>query len=224
MKRMPLMGETACRVDRYHIDLNDLRGVHIAEYQAGEMICVQGQPLDSLLIVVSGRAKVCLFVENGRSLLLCFYNEGGIIGDLELMAGDDAAQTSVQAASDLTVIAIPIVVNRELLMTGNTFLRSMGAALAQKLKRSSRNGAYNMLYPIESRLCSYIELVHRDGMFDERLTEVAELLGVSYRHLLRALGALVRDGILAKGARGYALTDRKRLHERGHGFYLPIER
>ena len=44
-------------------------------------------------------------------------------------------------------------------------------------------------------------------MFSERLIDVAEQLGVSYRHLLRALKSLGEEGILEKRKDGYHILD-----------------
>ncbi len=203
---------------------NQALGARVFEYEPGEAICQQGQPLTHLLLVMEGRAKVCLFTENGRSLLLSFYDAGGMIGDMELMMGEESAHTSVEAVSAFRCVAVPLGENRAALMGDAGVLRTIGAALARKLDRSSKNGAFNILYPLESRLCSYIDSVSHEGFFDEKLTEVAELLGASYRHLLRALKGLCAVGVLCKDGRGYRIGDQAGLKLRGQGFYAPIER
>ena len=51
-------------------------------------------------------------------------------------------------------------------------------------------------------------------MFSERLIDVAEQLGVSYRHLLRALKSLGEEGILEKRKDGYHILDEAGLRKK----------
>jgi Mn-dependent DtxR family transcriptional regulator len=54
-------------------------------------------------------------------------------------------------------------------------------------------------------------------VFSERLIDVAELLGVSYRHLLRSLKALSEEGLLEKKPDGYHLLNEAKLREKAAG-------
>ena len=50
-----------------------------------------------------------------------------------------------------------------------------------------------------------------------RSIDVAEQLGVSYRHLLRRLKALCEEGLLQKGTSGYRLLNETELKKRAAG-------
>ena len=54
-----------------------------------------------------------------------------------------------------------------------------------------------MLYPLENRLASYIleTYTNEDSNNAENLTQISELLGASYRHLLRVLNKFESEGI-----------------------------
>ena len=125
-------------------------------------------PFAKIYIVLHGKAKVFCDVENGRRLLISFYEEGGMIGDLELMTDMEVASASVQALTGGACIAIPL----------------------QK----------------------------------ENLTEVAEFIWTSYRHLLRELNRLVETGILEKSGKHYRIKDRAALKQKSRDFYHPLER
>lgn len=49
--------------------------------------------------------------------------------------------------------------------------------------------------------------------FDENLTEIAELLGTSYRHLLRTLSEFCERRILKKEGSSYIVTEEETLME-----------
>jgi len=77
--------------------------------------------------------------------------------------------------------------------------------LAQIVARNAVNDTFNILAPLEARLRAYIAHSQRDGVFRGRLTETAEYLGVSYRHLLRTMNELCARGILEKTSGGYRI-------------------
>lgn len=197
-----------------------LSGAAALRFAQGEAVCTAGRPLAYLMLVLSGRAKVSVLAENGRELLLCFSQAGDIIGDLELMLGTSTAETSIRAMTDVICAGVPLARNRETLRTHTEFLNRAGAALAGKLKRSTENCSHIILYPLEARLCAYIAATARSGMFAEPLTETAELIGTSYRHLLRALERLTAEGLIAHAGRGhYRIVNAAALHVRGEGLY-----
>lgn len=197
--------------------------MELIEYEAGEFLCHQGQILRHLLIVLSGEAKVFCNLENGKRLLISFYEPGGLIGDLEFFLNTTVADSSVQAMTKVLVLAVPFAENREKLLDDKKFLFQLGNHLAHKIQRSTKNNAHNLLYPLETRLCSYIDTACEQDVFDEKLTEVAEALGTSYRHLLRALNTLIEKKILRKENHKYVIIDRKSLREESKDFYKPIE-
>ena len=45
-------------------------------------------------------------------------------------------------------------------------------------------------------------------------TEVAQSVGISYRHVFRILGELCREGILERTKSGFRIRDRERLRQR----------
>lgn len=200
----------------YALDEAEITGLHAREYDSGDMLCREGTALTELIIVTSGRSRVSCMSTSGRSLLLCF-NEGECIhGDLELFTGRELACSDVQAATKLRALAIPLSDNRERLLKNAAFLARAGGDLAAKLERSTQNCAAIILSSLGTRLCSYIELTARNGVFAERLTETAELLGTSYRHLMRELGSLCDAGILSHTGSGeYTISDMERLSEKG---------
>ncbi len=210
-------------VKKYELpNIQDLHPV-ILEFGAGEFLCHEECNLPYLIFICTGRAKVFCNLENGKRLLMSFYESGGVIGDLEFLMERDTAANSIQAITPLTCFAIPTGKNRTVLNNNNHFLRILSKGLAKKFQRSTTNCAHIILYPLEVRLCSYIDTGCTQDIFNEKLTEVAEVLGTSYRHLIRALNRLIADGIIKKENHKYIILDRKELNYRSKNFYKPIE-
>lgn len=204
-------------IEKYHID--DIFSVGMREYmelfnfKRGQCICKEDEDIDYLFFFVEGKAKVYINLKNGRSLLLCFYYPFMVLGDLELI-NQTKASTTMEVIEDTYCIGLPFNKVREELLNDAKFLRFICSSLGNKMDSSSRNGSINLLYPLENRLASYIMATMGDENrieFDETLTEIAELLGTSYRHLLRTINNLVSKGILRKDKEGYEVIDEEML-------------
>jgi len=96
--------------------------------------------------------------------------------------------------------------------------------LAEKLAAVSMNSSINLLYPLENRLASYINesLIYGDDLyidFDENLNNIAELLGSSYRHLLRTFNTLCKKGVLTKDDGKYKIINKALLKDLAGDLY-----
>lgn len=180
-----------------------------------------------LFFFLSGKLKVCTNLSNGKSLLVCFYTSFEILGDLELFKADLSTNT-IQAMETCLCIGLNITDIREQLFQDTLFLQFISKSLALKLSRSTANNSINILYPVENKLASYIYLVS-DKMdiagkqvllFSENLTPVAELLGTSYRHLLRVLRSFTDKGILSHQSDYYLVEDLEQLKKLAQDLYV----
>ena len=231
---------------KYYISkfsINDLFSTDMREYMSlymwtnGEHICREGEKLEYLFFIVRGKAKVYKNFENGKSLLLCFYNPIKMVGDVELTR-TNIADCSVQAISDIYAVGMKIKDVRERLLTDCIFLRNICEYIGEKLTINSTNFAINMLYPLENRLASYIiaflnceddesednmyntndkSLINKSKFikfkFEGNYMEIADLLGTSYRHLNRVLNKMCLDNIISKHGKSYCIVDFEKLKE-----------
>jgi CRP/FNR family putative post-exponential-phase nitrogen-starvation transcriptional regulator len=198
----------------------DVSDISLFRYKSDEFILQQGYPCPYILILLEGRMKVFNTVLSGRTLLSCYYATSGILGEVEFASDAHAAASSVQAVTDVSCIAIPIARYKNELKGNITFMNAVSAALAQKLFLSSRNSAAAILHPLDARLCAYIAMTNTGGCFREKLTELAEILGTSYRHLLRTLNGLCLRGVLEKTPQGYLIRDEAELGRISGDCYL----
>lgn len=210
-------------IEKYNIlDLfsNDIRPyLKLYYYRKNDYIVKYGDKLDTFLFQVSGKAKVYVPTSNGKSLLLTFYEPFKIFGDLEFI-NDIVANTNVQVVEDTYCVGIPLQVLWEKFYDDPKFLRFVCTSLGEKLMQSSNNSSINLLFPLENRLSSYIMATAErkkqgDGqlVFKGNLTEISELLGTSYRHLLRTLQNLCEKEILGKIEGLYIIIDEGKLKE-----------
>lgn len=206
MRRIDLMPETAARLAEYGLDLSALTGCEARFYEAGETIIQVGRYIDNMLLITEGRAKVCRYAANGRSLVLC-YASSELMENLEVLCGIKNATTSVAAMTDLVCVAIPWRANEAYLRGNLAFLNGLCRSLADKLLCTSSHISSASLRSCEGRLCAYLLEFSYKGVFSELLTEAASYVGMSYRHMLRILNRLCREGLLEKGPAGYRILD-----------------
>ncbi|MDS0524621.1 cyclic nucleotide-binding domain-containing protein [Clostridium sp. SHJSY1] len=190
---------------------NDMRGfMELLCFDRNEFLSKQNEKVDYLYFIVKGKLKVFKTLKNGKNILLSFNYPLMMLGDLELM-NSEGADANIQVIEDAYCIALHVDKVQEILLNDIKYLRYACNSISKKLKDTSKNSAINLLYPLENRLASYMLAMksHVNGklVFEENLTEIAELLGTSYRHLLRTLEAFIKKGALEKTNRSYEIID-----------------
>lgn len=206
-------------------DFDVMNELKLMKVNKSGYICYQEEEMRHLLFLVEGRAKVERSLANGKTMLLSFYEGFGVIGDIELVH-DGLVNCTVQALTTCYVLALPVEKARLYLQKDVKLLNYLCKALANKLESISNNSSVNLLYPLENRLASYINMVADEPekvgekrFFIENLTHLAELLGTSYRHLLRTLNSLCQMNIIHKERKGYVIIDENELEKLAKAIY-----
>ena len=198
----------------------DLSHAVYIEFEQDEYMFYEGAQMEYIYFVLSGKAKVFLGLSDGKQLLLTYFVSQGIIGEVELMLDAKTAYTTMQAVSSFICIALPLKLYGATLKNNADFISYIARELAGKLVQRGINGAITTLQPLETRLCAYLSQTSRKGYFCETLTEVAGVVGASYRHLLRCFNKLCADGILQKESPGYRIINRQALEDKAGDLYL----
>lgn len=202
------------------------RHMELFLFNKNEYICKSDEKIEYLYFFVHGKAKVYTLLGNGKSLLVSFYKPLMIIGDVECI-NLNAASSNVQVIEDTYCIAIEFKKIQKYALQDAKFLQYMNISLGEKLIRLSKFSSINLLYPLENRLASYLLAITPPSNKqiinsldkDCNLTEMAELLGSSYRHLLRTLNKLCDNGSIVKNKDIYEIRDRGKLEELAGDLY-----
>ena len=220
-------------IEKYYNELNmqrifidDMKKyMKLLKFDKHEYLSREDENLEYLLFFIQGKSKVFKTLPNGRNLLLAFYKPFRVIGDIEIVKNQSATGT-IQALSTCYCLAIPMDKARKELTKDRKFLKFTCESLAEKLAAVSMNSSINLLYPLENRLASYInEFLTNDEDsniyidFDENLVNIAELLGSSYRHLLRTFNALCKKGVIEKYDGKYKVINKMLLKDLAGDLY-----
>lgn len=175
-------------------------------FESGSYILHEGSAPNYLYYLVEGRAKLFLTHENGRVSLISFLDAPCFIGEIELL-GAQATARGVMALTNCKCYAIHIEKCKDQLLQDTTFLRNMCLFLSEKSIYNTSNFSMNLCYSLETRLANFILTTSHKGIYREKHTEVAEYLGVTYRHLLYVIAKFVKEGILEKSKQGYFIKN-----------------
>jgi len=194
-------------------------------FEKGDEICNSDEPMGHLFFFVEGRAKVSITLENGRQLLLSFHRPLQLFGEKEILDVEAVATTTIEALTTCICLGLEKSFVLEHLSEDPKFLRQMWASLSKKLDRVIRNSAINTLTALDNRVASYIlATAETDAdhnlIFTGNLSQIADLLGTSFRHLHRTLQAFCDQGILIKTSTTYTVQSIDELENRAIGVYI----
>ncbi|WLR57380.1 cyclic nucleotide-binding domain-containing protein [Mesobacillus subterraneus] len=198
------------------------------EFEIGEQICSQGEAVENLYILVKGKVKIFTTSEEGKTLILSFKTPLEVIGDIEYVQEIDTINT-VEAVSPVVMIGVRQTVLKRFLKDHSPFLQFLLTIITRKFYIKSQFMRHNILYPVETRLASYLVSVAYDEnealvngkVSTSNLTDIANLIGTSYRHLNRIIkefslnGLVERDNgaILIKDLDGLKSVAKENLYE-----------
>ena len=177
-------------------------------FTAGEVLASPGEPPTRLCFVVEGLATVHNTMENGRALLLREYRGVQTIGELEFLLAYPTHTSEVRATTRGALLYIPLKepVRAQMEMDA-AMLRYLGRVVASKLEHSNRVATQDRLYPLAARLAAYLLYCQHSSEPIAPLTRISELMGTSYRHLLRTLHTFCEQGMVIHVDGHYRVAD-----------------
>lgn len=177
-------------------------------YDMDEMIGYTNEKYEELLLLVEGECAA--YSLNAKDQIHCerYYRPFDVMGLISVI-WETSAINDIKALTPCVFISIPMDKYRRKLLEDIKFLRFSVKYLANHIRENSR-----LFEPLQPRLATHILEMEKEGYFYQNLALSADLLGTSYRHLLRTLKLFCDHGILYKERRGlYHIRDRNQLEE-----------
>lgn len=191
-------------LDQFSFDIS--LDTHLFFFPANSYIVKEDNPPSHLFYLVKGKAKLYDTLANGKVALIDFFPPPCFIGEMELVDENQTA-FSVQAIEDCWYLAVARKDCQKRLLQDTLFLQKLCIYFAHKNYRNIKASTQNQGFPLSQRLASFILLTQNEGTYRETHTQVAEYLGVSYRHLLFVIAQFVEEGYLEKIEKGYLIQD-----------------
>lgn len=198
---------------------NMQKHMQLIKYQKSEPIFLEGDKLEYFYFVVDGNIKIYSLLQNGRKILLRFIKPFGTLGEIELM-GDYLSKNNAEVVNDPSLlIGIKISDIEKYALEDTQFLKFINKLLSYKLVTIDNTMALNLAYPLKARLASYlITLVSgKERRIKEiqtsDLSDMADLLGSSKRHLTRVIKDLSKSKIIEKNDKIITIKNYNKLKE-----------
>ena len=169
----------------------------LTSYSHGEQIHQANTPLDYLFFMIKGKGKILLTQENGKTTIIQFIHQNDWIGELTIL-GAETETREIRSIGHTICLAIPMSVVTAYLLNDITFIRLMGAYAGHKLVSRTMHFSKNQNYILKHRIAIFILEVSSDNLYQENHMQVAEYLGVSYRHLLHTFKDFRQEGLVTK--------------------------
>ncbi|MFD1230232.1 transcriptional regulator YeiL [Levilactobacillus namurensis] len=178
---------------------------------AGDQVVTQGKAADTLWYLARGRTKLTTTLANGKIALIDFFTTPCFIGEMEFIDHQPTYTFTVTALSDCWCFRLPVAPYRQRLLQDSHFLQQLCQYFVHKNYRNIQTATRNQSFPLVQRLAAFILLTAHNDQYTEKNTQVAEYLGVSYRHLLYVFSQLVKDGSLTRTHPGYHIINHQYL-------------
>lgn len=193
-------------------------------FRKGERIFHQGDPGDSLYVVVEGLVKVVVVSEHGDEMVLVTLREGDSFGELALIDGRPRSATA-EAAEATTVLVLARSTLLDLLEerrdVADGLLRSLGG-LIRRLTEQTSDLVFLDLHGRVAKLLLTMaeergEKADEGTLLDLHLTQgdLASMVGGSRQSVNQILKSFEQRGYLALRARAVVILDHDRLRKRG---------
>ncbi|WP_025701440.1 Crp/Fnr family transcriptional regulator [Paenibacillus forsythiae] len=190
---------------------------HLSLYRfdQGELICSQGELPQFLYVLVKGKIKVYTTSAEGKILIISFKTPIEVIGEIEYIQQIPLINT-VEAVSPVYMIGVPYRMLEKYGADYPPLLNFLLGIITRKFYVKSNYLSFNLMHPVEVRLASYLLSVSYDDSGSEipgqlnsfRLTDVANFIGTSYRHLNRIIQKLCEEGLIER-RKGFILVKDK---------------
>jgi CRP/FNR family cyclic AMP-dependent transcriptional regulator len=172
-------------------------------FRRGQLIFGEGDPGDSLFVVVEGLVKVYVTSDEGEEMVLITLRAGDTFGELALIDGQPRS-ASAQALEETTTLMVTREVVLELMRAHPTLAESLLASLGALVRRLTEQAADLVFLDLHGRVAKL--LVHfaaeqgqeGEAILDLHLTQsdLAAMVGGSRQSVNQILGAFEKRGYL----------------------------
>lgn len=155
----------------------------------------EGDPSNSLFIILNGQVKVFRMNKQGREVIFGFFGQGSFLGEVALLTGQDRS-ASVAAVSDCALAEISLGAFDKHAERFSGLILLLAKDLAAKLAHSTEQLSDITFYEIPERLLKALILISTDQgeaqVIDARPTQsdLAAMIGTSREMISRALKEL----------------------------------
>jgi len=189
-------------------------------YDVGHIICLTGDPAESLFVVADGRVKLLRHSLTGKDVLLDILTKGEFFGALA-GPGDDFYLDTAQAQTPVCVLGIGKDAFRHILDRFPSVALKVLDIMAARLQTAQERVQQLSVFPVEARIAHVLmTLSEKFGkesdvgtLIQVPLTreDLASMAGTTPESASRVMSQFQKDGLINTGRRWVAVLDREKL-------------
>ena len=209
LRRVPLLGS----LSETQLDALAAGSVRRA-FPKGRTIVAEGEPSQSLYILLSGRAKVQRSDSDGKEVILAVLGPGECFGEMSLI--DDAPRSaSVITLESCDFMAINKDSFKEILAENHDISLKIMKGLVKRLREADKKIETLALLDVYGRvarvLLDFSEVVNGERIVKSKLPrqEIAKMIGASREMVSRVMKVLEVDGYIVPTGEGRLLLREK---------------
>lgn len=183
-------------------ELDDLLSRSQLEFAAKKSVLMrQGDPGDSAVILVTGRARVDMVSSNGREIVLDYLDAGTVIGEIALLDGGDRT-ASVTMVEDGSVMHLSREACEDFITRNPVAALRMLQEMARRLRQMNTTIESDRAYSAGPRLARYLQRLTDEEAANQHLKinisqgELGNFVGISRENINRQLSAWADSGLI----------------------------
>ncbi|MEM8866622.1 MAG: Crp/Fnr family transcriptional regulator [Planctomycetota bacterium] len=185
-------------------------------FSRGDPIYLPADYADGVLLLTTGRAKICNFTEEGKQSILAFIEPGEVFGELALFNLGEREEYA-EAVEKSTVILLPADVMQQLVARYPTVSMGITRLFGLRRQRIERRLKYLLFRSNRERLVSL--LLELTDQYGEETTDgiklriklshqdLASIIGSTRETVTVLLGDLQSEGLITTGRRKLTVVD-----------------
>ena len=171
-------------------------------FQPGETVVRKGERADHIYLITAGRLRVSNEFESGQRYTFASLAVPDIIGDLEVLAGQECFAATNEAVTECQVLSMTAETFLHWMRTDNDFAVAVARLLAAKMYPTSNEAGRVKFQPSQERFEEY--LAKRLGDIETDLfilhtsrQQIADDIGTSVKTVNRGVVKLKEAGLIS---------------------------
>lgn len=183
-------------------ELDDLLARSKVEFAPRRQVLMhQGDPGDSVIILVTGTARVNMVASNGREIVLDYLGPGAVLGEIAVLDGGERTAT-VTMMDDGSVMRLSRETCEEFIGRNPALALRMLQEMARRLRQMNATVETDRAYSAGPRLARYLqrltdaEAASQKLRIDVSQSELGHFVGISRENINRQLSSWAEAGLI----------------------------
>ncbi|WP_225009385.1 Crp/Fnr family transcriptional regulator [Novosphingobium percolationis] len=191
----------------------------VRSFKPGQTLMAQGDPGDTLYIVLGGLARVSMVAANGREIVLDYAEPGAVLGEIAFLDGGERT-ASVDAIEPVDALCLSRTAFADIIAHHKGLSLRLLKAMARRLRQNNTVIEADRAYTSGPRLARFLLRLMMGGEAsggEARLKialsqgELGNFAGMSREQINRQLSAWADGGIVAVRSGKVTILDREAL-------------